>query len=119
MDLPQTQNKEDSRRLWKEEILALKAKKEERFRVKITDDDLKRAIRDKNRERALLKEFYELSKETPPPMTWLQQLHLLFGAQYKFDQAEKLVELRKTIDNVKKNYAQGSGRFRPRPNGSF
>ncbi len=107
MDLPQTQNKEGSRRLWKEEILALKAKVEERFRVKITDDDLKRAIRDKNRERALLKEFYELSKETPPPMTGLQQLQLLFGAQYKFDQAEKLVELRKTIDDVKKNYARG------------
>ncbi len=107
MDLPQTQNKEGSRRLWKEEILALKEKVEERFGVKIEEDDLKKAIRDKNRERALLKEFYELSRETPPPMTGLQQLQLLFGAQYKFDQAEKLVELRRTIDDIKKNYAEG------------
>ncbi len=107
MDLPQTQNKGASKRLWREEIVALKEKVEERFGVTITDDDLKRAIREKNRERALLKEFYELSKATPPPMTGLQQLQLLFGAQYKFDQAEKLVELRKTIDDIKKNYAEG------------
>lgn len=107
MDLPQTQNKESSRKLWLDEIKVLKEKVEERFGAKITDADLKRAIRDKNRERAQLKEFYELSKETPPPMTGLQQLQILFGAQYKFDHEAKLAELRATIDNLKEGYARG------------
>ncbi|MDR2946136.1 MAG: 2-hydroxyacyl-CoA dehydratase family protein [Candidatus Adiutrix sp.] len=107
MDLPQTQNKAASKKLWKDEIVTLKEKTEECFGVKISDDDLRRAIRDKNRERALLKEFYELSKAVPPPMTGLQQLQLLFGAQYKFDHGQKLAELRQTIDNIKASYAQG------------
>ena len=107
MDLPQTQNKEASRKLWRDEIKALKEKVEEHFGVKISDEDLKRAIKDKNQERALLKEFYELSLAVPPPMTGLQQLQLLFGVQYKFNHEEKLAELRETIKNLKDNYAQG------------
>ena len=107
MDLPQTQNKEASKVLWKGELESLKKKLEERFGVAIGDDDLKQAIKDKNEERVLLKEFYELSKAVPPPMTGLQQLQLLFGVQYKFDQAEKMAELRKTIADIKENYAQG------------
>lgn len=107
MDLPQTQNKSSSLKMWQDEILLLKDKVEKHFGVTITDDDVKRVIRDKNQERALLKEFYELSKQTPPPMTGLQQLQLLFGIQFKFDQAGKIAELRETIDRVKKEYAGG------------
>lgn len=107
MDLPQTQTKASSRQLWQEEIKVLKEKVEERFGVKISDDDLRRAIKDKNEERLLLKEFYELSRQTPPPMSGLQQLQILFGAQYKFDWAAKLAELRATIAKLKDDYARG------------
>lgn len=107
LDLPQSQNKESSKRLWQEEIELLKKKVEEHFGVEITESDLRRAIKEKNQERALLKEFYELSREVPPPMTGLQQLQLLFGVQYKFDQAGKLAELRDTIANIRANYARG------------
>ena len=101
MDLPQTQGRELSRTLWRSEILSLKERVEEVFGVRIGEDDVRRAIRDKNRERALLKELYELSTQSPPPMTGLQQLQILFGAQYKFDHGKKLAELRDTIDAIR------------------
>jgi len=107
LDLPQSQNKEASKRLWQEEIRILKQKIEDHFGVEISDADLRRAIKDKNEERALLKEFYELSRAVPPPMTGLQQLQLLFGVQYKFDWAGKLAELRETIAAIRENYARG------------
>lgn len=107
MDLPQTQNNDASKKMWQDEIEALKEKVEVRFGVVISDDDLKKAIKAKNRERALLKEFYELSRAVPPPMTGLQQLQLLFGAQYKFDHEAKLAELRQTITGIKENYDRG------------
>ncbi len=107
MDLPQTQGKEMSRTLWRSEILALREKVESVFGVNITEDGVRRAIRDKNRERALLKELYELSARTPPPMTGLQQLQILFGAQYKFDHGKKLAELRETIDAIRAKAERG------------
>ncbi len=107
MDMPQNQHTEASKRLWKDEIVALREKVEDFFGVQISTADLQRAIKDKNQERALLKEFYELSKQTPPPMTGLQQLQTLFGAQYKFNHAQKLDEIRAAIKNLKESYAQG------------
>lgn len=114
LDLPQSQNKESSKRLWQEEIEILKKKVEEHFGIEITEADLRRSIKEKNQERALLKEFYELSRAVPPPMTGLQQLQLLFGVQYKFDQAEKLAELRETMANIRERYAQGERPVNPK-----
>jgi benzoyl-CoA reductase/2-hydroxyglutaryl-CoA dehydratase subunit BcrC/BadD/HgdB len=108
MDLPQTQGKESSKRLWKGEIIELKEKVETHFGVTISLEDVTKAIKAKNQERALIKELYELSQMTPPPMTGLQQLQILFGSQYKFDHEAKLAELRQTIDNIKESYAQGN-----------
>jgi benzoyl-CoA reductase/2-hydroxyglutaryl-CoA dehydratase subunit BcrC/BadD/HgdB len=115
MNLPQSQNGGESRRLMRSEIEVLKSRVEERFGVSIGEGDLRRAIKDRNRERALLKEFYELSQASPPPMWGLQQLQVLFGAQFKFDLPEKLAELRSTIDGIKAGYGRGE---RPVPAGA-
>jgi benzoyl-CoA reductase/2-hydroxyglutaryl-CoA dehydratase subunit BcrC/BadD/HgdB len=62
MQLPQSQDDERSKELWYKEILFLKEKIEKDFNVTITDEDIKAAIKIKNEERKLLKEFYELNK---------------------------------------------------------
>jgi benzoyl-CoA reductase/2-hydroxyglutaryl-CoA dehydratase subunit BcrC/BadD/HgdB len=107
MDLPQTQQKESSKELWRGEIVSLKEKIEAKFDLKITDTDIQKAISERNQERAILKEFYELSRLTPPPMTGLQQLQVLFGSQYKFNHQAKIAELRETISKIKTSYEQG------------
>ncbi|SHH60115.1 Benzoyl-CoA reductase/2-hydroxyglutaryl-CoA dehydratase subunit, BcrC/BadD/HgdB [Sporobacter termitidis DSM 10068] len=108
MQLPQTQKDEASRALWYSEVLRLKERVEEEFGVTIAEDDIKRAIRLKNEERELLKEFYELSRAVPPPMTGAEQLKVLYGSQFKFDIEEKNKELRETIDKLKAEAAVGA-----------
>lgn len=107
MQLPQTQSGETAQELWYKEVLLLKQKIEKDFGVVITDEDIKQAIKIKNEERRLLKEFYELSKACPPPITGLEQLKVLYGSQFKFDYKEKCRELRATIDKVKEDYENG------------
>ncbi|MDD2217247.1 MAG: double-cubane-cluster-containing anaerobic reductase [Eubacteriales bacterium] len=107
MQLPQTQEDEVSKDLWYKEVLLLKDRIEKDFGITITDEDIKKAIRLKNEERKLLKEFYELSKSCPPPITGAEQLKVLYGSQFKFDIEQKNKELRDTIDKVKTDYANG------------
>jgi benzoyl-CoA reductase/2-hydroxyglutaryl-CoA dehydratase subunit BcrC/BadD/HgdB len=107
MQLPQTQYDENSRELWYKEILLLKKRIEKDFDVVITEENIKAAIKIKNDERRLLKEFYELSKSCPPPITGAEQLKVLYGSQFKFDIEVKNKELRETIDKVKRDYDSG------------
>ncbi len=107
LELPQNQNSDDGFKLWKNEIIKLKERVEKDFNVEITDEKLKEAIRNRNIERALLKEFYELSTYCPPPITGLEQLQILFGSQFKFDLDKKVKELRSAIDDIKAAYERG------------
>ena len=108
MQLPQTQSGETAKEMWRKEVSLLKDKIEEEFGVDITDESIKRAIRVKNEERKLLKEFYELSKSCPPPITGTEQLKVLYGSQFKFDCEQKNKELRATIDRIKQDYENGA-----------
>jgi len=101
MDLPHTQHKESSRALWLGEVQAFKEKLEAKFAVTITEEKLRRAIRERNRERALLKEIYELSIANPPPISGLKQLQILYGSQFKFNHEEKVKELEEVINQVR------------------
>ncbi len=107
LELPRRQNTPEAKALWRAEIARLIERVEKDFGVEITEEKLQDAIRRRNTERRLLKEFYELSTMSPPPMTGLHQLQVLFGAQFKFDWQEKVDEIRKAIDTIKKAYEEG------------
>jgi benzoyl-CoA reductase/2-hydroxyglutaryl-CoA dehydratase subunit BcrC/BadD/HgdB len=107
MELPRSQHRESSRNLWMGEILRLKKKIEEKFSLEIGEAKLRKAIRERNRERALLKEVYELSLLKPPPITGLRQLQILYGAQFKFNHQEKVRELEETVRLIREEYAEG------------
>jgi benzoyl-CoA reductase/2-hydroxyglutaryl-CoA dehydratase subunit BcrC/BadD/HgdB len=107
MELPHKQNAPESKALWRAEVVRLKERIEQDFKLTITDDDLRRAIAQHNAERKLLKELYELGALTPPPFTGLSQLRILFGSQFKFDRDAKMSEFRQTIDAIRTAYAAG------------
>jgi benzoyl-CoA reductase/2-hydroxyglutaryl-CoA dehydratase subunit BcrC/BadD/HgdB len=109
MELPRSQHKESSKTLWFSEVQLLKKKIEETFHREITDAKLREAIQARNRERVLLKAMYELSTLKPPALTGLQQLQILYGAQFKFNHQEKVKELEETISRIKETYAGGKG----------
>ncbi|GMO52678.1 MAG: double-cubane-cluster-containing anaerobic reductase [Termitinemataceae bacterium] len=107
MQLPHNQDSESSRVLWMSEIKRLQTKVEEKFGVTITKENLSCAIHQRNIERSLLKQIYELSVMHPPPISGLQQLQILFGTQFKFDHAEKVRELNETINTITQEYKTG------------
>lgn len=107
LELPRRQDTEEAKALWRAELVRLKARVERDFGVTITDDQLREAIRKRNTERRLLKEIYELSAMTPPPITGLRQLQVLFGSQFKFDFDEKVAELAQAKETILKEYEAG------------
>ncbi|MDR1545835.1 MAG: 2-hydroxyacyl-CoA dehydratase family protein [Deltaproteobacteria bacterium] len=112
MQLPQTQTGPAAKALWLAEVFRLKEEVETKFGRKIGDDDLRRAIKERNVERAKHKEFYELSVLSPPPMTGLSQLQFLFGSQFKFDHETKVAEIEQAVAQLKAAYERGE---RPAP----
>lgn len=107
LELPRRQDTAEAKALWRAELIRLKERVEKDFGVSITDDKLREAIRKRNVERALLKELYELSTMTPPPITGLRQLQILFGSQFKFNWDDKVAEIRGAIDSIKEAYNEG------------
>lgn len=107
LELPRRQDTYEAKALWLAELKRLKERVEHDFDVVISDDKLREAIRKRNTERRLLKELYELSVLTPPPITGLRQLHVLFGSQFKFDWQEKVDEIRGAIDQITNEYEAG------------
>jgi benzoyl-CoA reductase/2-hydroxyglutaryl-CoA dehydratase subunit BcrC/BadD/HgdB len=107
LQLPHSQNNSEAQTLWRAEIVRLKDRVEKDFNVVITDEKLRDAICRRNKERATIKELYELSVASPPPMTGLDLLRVLFGSQFKFNHDVKVAELRATIDSIKAAYKAG------------
>lgn len=107
LELPHRQDTPEAKALWRAEIVRLKERVEKDFGVVITDEKLRDAIHRRNIERRLLKELYELSTMTPPPITGLRQLQILFGSQFKFDWNQKVEEIQNAIDSIRKAYEEG------------
>jgi len=107
LELPKRQDTPEAKALWRAELVRLVERVEKDFGVTISEDRLREAIRKRNIERQLLKELYELSTMTPPPITGLRQLQILFGSQFKFDWDEKVAEIRGAIDSIRAAYETG------------
>ena len=65
MELPNRQS-EDGCTMYKNEIIRFKKVLEEKFKVIITEDQIRAAIKERNREREALKRLYKLMKKTCP-----------------------------------------------------
>lgn len=107
MQLPNTSIGEDSFHLWMREMYRLKERLEGEFNVKITEEDLKAAIKLRNRERTALREFYELGKLNPPPISGLETLKVLYGASFKMDKEQQIRDLNKITSELSDNHENG------------
>ncbi|AZV57047.1 double-cubane-cluster-containing anaerobic reductase [Clostridium sp. AWRP] len=107
MHLPQIPDDADSYKLWKDELIKLKEKLEKEFNITITDEKLKNSIKLRNRERKTLKEFYELGKMCPPPITGIELLKILNGSSFKWDNETLINDLHNTTEKIKDAYDKG------------
>lgn len=76
LELTQKPDDKDAFRHWKAELEKLRRMLEERFNTEITDDKLRTAIKDMNRERSLRMALAGLMKDDNPPLTGLELLDL-------------------------------------------
>lgn len=107
MQLPQTVKNSKSYEVWREEIVILKERLEKELAVEITEEKLKDAIKSRNEERRILKEFYELGKLCPPPITGQEMFQVLYGSEFKIDRAQKKEYIATMTKEIKENYEKG------------
>ncbi|MGN0663829.1 MAG: double-cubane-cluster-containing anaerobic reductase [Negativibacillus sp.] len=114
MELPNRQSVE-GRKLWKQEVIALKEKLEEKFGVEITEEKVREQVRLSNRNRLALRHFYELMKLDPPPMAGLNLYGVLYGSSFKFNREKAIQEVNALTERIKKEYDEGSRPIPKRP----
>lgn len=117
MDLPQKPDEPAAAVHWMEEVKKLKDFLGRQLGVEITDDNLRAAIKQVNRERRLMKEIFSCRKHHPTPVMGTDLVGLTTEFQYTVDRNEYerklgalLRELRGRIE--RKEFACGTERPR-------
>jgi Benzoyl-CoA reductase/2-hydroxyglutaryl-CoA dehydratase subunit, BcrC/BadD/HgdB len=103
MELPNSQS-EAGLKLWKGEIIKLKTTLEEMFGVKISEDNIRKAIKIKNNERKALKKFYELGKKEPVAMLGQDIFKVINGTTFSFDKEEIPKQMNELIEKINTEY---------------
>ncbi len=96
LELPHKANAPEALAYWTDEVRKLKTTLETRFDLRITDDDLRRAIRLMNRERGLRRELAQLMRHDPPPLTGRQLLDfksIISGMEPDLEQYESALRM--------------------------
>lgn len=106
MELPNSQ-REDSLKLWKNEIIRFKEYLEKKFNVEITEDQIREAVRVNNAGRRSLKRLYEVMRNDPAPIKGHDLFKVLYGSTFKLDRSEIPAEVDALVDKIEKEYAQG------------
>lgn len=108
MQLPQTQD-EESFKLWKSEVIKFKEKLESHFGVTITEDQIREAIKLRNRERKAAGEIFELMKMDPAPMLGYDMFKVIYGTSFNFDREAAIKQLQDLKARILEEYNAGKG----------
>ena len=100
MQLPQTRDNERALSSWTDEMFRLKEVLEEKLAVKITEEDIKEAIRKKNHERDTLRRFYELGKLNPSLISGYEINTRMDSFSFDFDLDNRCRVISGRIDEV-------------------
>lgn len=111
MQLPHSKNN-FSMALWKNELIELIKKLEEKFDVKITEDKIKDAIKLCNEERKAIKEFLNLAKLNPSPIKGSDMHEALYSSNFKFDRELYINEIKSLTNSLKEKYDKGETPFK-------
>ena len=111
MQLPHSKNN-FSMALWKNELVELIKKLEEKFDVKITEDKIKEAIKLCNKERKAMKEFFNLAKLNPSPIKGADMHEALYSSNFKFDRKLYINEIKSLTNSLKEKYDRGDTPFK-------
>ena len=109
MQLPSSRD-EIALNMWEQEIYKFWKKLEDFYGISITEEDVKKAIIQKNAERDLVLEYLELSKLNPSPISGYELGTKLDALSFIPDMEERCNQIRQRIAEVKadweKNYKE-------------
>lgn len=107
LHLPQGQDRPYTGEIWYEEVKLLKAKLEDKFKVQITDEKLRDAVRTRNELRQANCDMFELQKTCPPMMSGSEMMLAFQENSFTFDVKEQIAKIRLKVEEAKKAYASG------------
>lgn len=107
MQLPQTPHGQASYDYYKAAIIEFKEALEKQFNVTITDEDLKRTINIRNRERQALRDYYGLSKLCPPPMSGYDLRKVIQGTLFISDKEKEIKDIETIVEKTMTAYNNG------------
>jgi benzoyl-coA reductase/2-hydroxyglutaryl-coA dehydratase subunit, bcrC/badD/hgdB len=105
MQLPSSRD-EIALNMWEQEMYKFWRKLEDFYGVTITEEDVKKAILEKNAERDLILEYLELSKLNPSPISGYELGTKLDALSFIPDMDERCRQIRQRIDEVKADWEQ-------------
>ncbi len=106
MHLPQGQEPNHAFAYWKKELIRLKEKLEEFFDVEITDEVLRKEIKDRNKERRILMDFYELGKLNPSPISGSEVNETIEALGFQFDRNAQCEFIAERTEELRNKYEQ-------------
>ncbi len=104
MHLPQGQDMDHAFVYWREELLRLKEVLEKTFNVEITEDILREEIKERNRERKILMDFYELGKLNPSPISGCEINETIEALGFQFDRKSQCDFISQRTKELKEKY---------------
>ena len=108
LHLPQSQARPYDADAWYEECVLLKRALEDRYGIEITDDDLRAAVRRRNRLRRALTALYGLQKLQPPAMGGVEMMSAVMASTFSFDIEEYAAQLEALVAQRLAEYEGGS-----------
>ena len=106
LHLPQG-DRETALAQWTQEVRRFRGFLEEKFGEEISDEAIREAARQRNRERACRRRLMELQKLDPPASMGFSVYKALEGAGFYFDVNEVCRELTRLADSLEADYAAG------------
>jgi benzoyl-CoA reductase/2-hydroxyglutaryl-CoA dehydratase subunit BcrC/BadD/HgdB len=107
MNLPQTSQGENALELWKNEMQHFKSFLEKQFKVEISEEKLKDAIKLMNRERKAMKKLHQLNAHKPAPMTGMDMMLAQWLKGFNVDKEAGIELIERVVKEVEEQISKG------------
>ena len=107
LHLPQSRDRSFEREGWYEECKLLKEELEDLYGIQITDDDLRAAVRRRNRLRAAQLAMFELQTAEPAAMSGVDLMSTMFAGTFSFDIDAYTEQLEQKVASLRAAYDAG------------
>ena len=81
LEVPQSAKGETQKQFWRSEVARCKKEIEHRLGVKISDAQMKEAIRELNDQRALMRELASMNTAVPAPLSGMDMLKVMWATE--------------------------------------